>query len=408
MMDAQTRGAEPVPGLFVTVAVLLIASMTVMANATIAPSLPGLKDHFSTTPGIETLLGLILTLPSAAIVLTAGIFGWLADRVDRRPLLILSAGLYAVGGASGLWAETLPQLLVGRAILGLGVAGTMTLGMVWATDLWHGAARARFMGLQGAAMSGGGIVVVLLGGALATLHWRGAFAVYLLSIPVAAVATRALAPYNRQRAETRAERRAAPKPDDAFPWGAYAFVGSLAFLFMAVFYVMPTRLPFRLAEIGVTNSLQVGMVMACMTLAAIPGSLSYGRLRRHLSALSVFALSYGMMGAGMFVISQASGLGMVIAGTLLAGAGMGPSMPNFSTYFMSFVPPAVRGRASGLLTTAFFAGQFASPLVSAPLVAAYGLAGGISVMSMLMLAIAAALFLIAMRRPEAATRSENA
>ncbi|MFN7051914.1 MAG: MFS transporter, partial [Gemmobacter sp.] len=146
----------PQPGRRLTVSVLLLAAMTIMANATIAPSLPGLKAHFADVEGIDTLAGLIVTLPSLAIMLTAGLVGWMSDRYNRQVMLALSALAYAIGGTTGLWADSLVQLLAGRMLLGFGVAGTMTLGMAWAADLWQGEARAKFMGLQGAAMSGGG------------------------------------------------------------------------------------------------------------------------------------------------------------------------------------------------------------------------------------------------------------
>jgi MFS family permease len=382
------------PSRLVTVSVLLLASLTIMANATIAPSLPGLKAHFSDVAGIDTLAGLLLSLPSIAIVLTAGLFGWMADRYDRQKLLAVAAILYAVGGTSGLWAQTLPQMLVGRLVLGVGVAGTMTLGMAWAADLWQGPARARFLGQQGAAMSGGGIVVLLLGGALATLHWRGAFAVYALVLPVAALALSMLAPYARKLNTDRAMRAASPQGAvvaDAFPWRAYAFVGTLAFIFMTTFYIMPTRLPFLLHDLGVNSPAIVGAIMASMTLVSIPGALNYGRIRGFLSPISIFALSFALMGSGLFVISQATSMAMVIAGVVLAGIGMGPSMPNYTTYFMGFVPPSQRGRASGLLTTAFFAGQFASPLVTAPLVATYGLPGAFGIVAIALFILAAGL-----------------
>lgn len=367
----------PQPGRRLTVSVLLLAAMTIMANATIAPSLPGLKAHFADVPGIDTLAGLIVTLPSLAIMLSAGLVGWMSDRYNRQVMLALSALAYAIGGTTGLWADTLWQLLGGRLLLGFGVAGTMTLGMAWAADLWQGEARAKFMGLQGAAMSGGGIVVMLLGGVLATLHWRGAFAVYALVLPIAAFALIMLAPHARRIAASRTER--GPRVSVAaqgFPWRAYAMIAPLAFLFMASFYVMPTRLPFLLAEVGVTNAAVTGAVMASMTLVSMPGALLYGRIRRFLSPMAIFAASYLLMGAGVLIVAQAQGPGLVVAGLMVAGLGMGPSMPNYTTYFMSFVPPAQRGRASGLLTTAFFAGQFASPLVTAPLIAVFGLRGG--------------------------------
>ena len=268
------------PGRWLTISVLLLAAMTIMANATIAPSLPGLKAHFADVSGIDTLAGLIVTLPSLAIMLTAGLIGAMADRVDRQKLLLASALAYAVGGTTGLWAGDLSMILAGRVLLGLGVAGTMTLSMAWAADLWQGPARARFLGLQGAARSGGGIVVMLGGGALATLHWRGAFAVYALVLPIAIFAYLMLAPHARARAAKQAAGRgtaAARGPTEAFPWRAYALVGPLAFVFMASFYVMPTRLPFLLSDLGVHNAALTGAIMASTTLASMPGRCFTGR-----------------------------------------------------------------------------------------------------------------------------------
>lgn len=391
----------PAPGLLVTVAVLLLASLTIMANATIAPALPGLRAHFADVKGIDTLAGLLLTLPSAAIMLTAGGIGWLADRVNRQWLLVGATVAVALGGASGLVAETLPQMLAGRIVLGVGVAGTMTLALTWGADLWHGPARARYLGLQGATMSAGGVVVTLLGGALSSVHWRGAFAAYLLVVPVAAVALHALAPHVRERmARGRADTPAGQGP---FPWRAYALVGPLGFVFMLTFYIIPTRLPFLLTDMGLPNPALIGASMALLTLVSIPGALMYGRLRRHVSAMTVFAGTFGVMGAGLALIGLSSGLPGVIAGIVLTGIGMGPSLPNYSTWFMGFVPPAMRGRASGLLTTAFFAGQFASPLASAPLVAGLGLQGAFVAMGLILIALCAVLAVAALRgaRPSA-------
>ena len=84
MTQPATAAPRPdAPPLGVTLAILGISSLTVMANATIAPALPGLRDHFGDTPGIETLAGLVVTLPSLFVVLTAGLFGILVDRFDN-------------------------------------------------------------------------------------------------------------------------------------------------------------------------------------------------------------------------------------------------------------------------------------------------------------------------------------
>ncbi len=388
------------PSRAVTLAVLGLASMTIMANATVASSLPGLREHFSDIPHIDTLAGLIVTLPSLAIVLSAGFMGVLIDRWDRQKLLLVTAVLYAVGGTSGLWAESIWAMLIGRLALGLGVAGTMNLGMTWAGDLWQGPERARFLGMQGAAISGAGIVFMLLGGALASLHWRGAFAVYILILPIAALAFLALGPHARRIAAERDRPKPVRSTADRFPWAAYAFIAPLAFLFQAAFYITPTRLPFHLETLGVHSPLVVGALMAALVTVSAPVSLMYGRIRTRLSAMTVFGLSFVLIGLGFVSHALATDWHGVLAGSLIAGLGMGISMPNYTTWFMARVPASMRGRASGLLTTAFFLGQFASPLVSAPLVAWFGLAGTFAAVGLALVTLGIGLWVANTVRPE--------
>lgn len=393
---------DPHPGRAVTLAVQGLSSMTIMANATVASSLPGLRAHYANVPHIDTLAGLVVTLPSLAIVLSAGLMGVLIDRWDRQKLLLLTAALYCIGGTSGLWAESIWALLLGRLALGLGVAGTMNLGMTWASDLWQGPARARFLGRQGAAISVAGIVFMLLGGALASLHWRGAFAVYALILPIAALAWLVLGPQARAMAAGRERPQASRAGTERFPWAAYAFIAPLAFLFQVAFYVTPTRLPFHLEALGTTSPLVVGALMAALVTVSAPVSLMYGRIRARFSAMVIFAMSFFLIGAGFLAHALATDWQGVLLGSLIGGLGMGISMPNYTTWFMARVPASMRGRASGLLTTAFFLGQFASPLASAPLVATFGLAGTFAAVGIGLVVLGLGLWALHVLRPEPA------
>ena len=81
IQSAQTMAPVPAPGSMrdeprpVALTVLALASLTIMANATIAPSLPGLTAAFADVPNIATIAGLALSLPSLSIVATAALFG---------------------------------------------------------------------------------------------------------------------------------------------------------------------------------------------------------------------------------------------------------------------------------------------------------------------------------------------
>jgi MFS family permease len=66
---------------------------------------------------------------------------------------------------------------------------------------------------------------------------------------------------------------------------------------------------------------------------------------------------------------------------------------NTNAWFISKVPPAKRGKASGILTSSFFLGQFSSPLLFEPIVSAYGIQGLFLIISVLSILISAVLFI---------------
>lgn len=346
------------PGRTATIAVLAISSLTIMANATIAPSLPGLAKQFADTPEIESLLGLMLSLPSLTIILTAALFGIAAERFGRKPVLLIALILYAIGGASGLIVDTMNGLLVGRIILGLGVAGTMTIATMLAGDLWTGQARMKFMGKQAAFISLGGIIFIALGGFLAEASWRGAFGLYLLAVPIAAFAMFGLEAEPAK--ETSANRQKVP-----LDWGICLKVGTLAFLTMGLFYVIPVRLPFIVEEIGVTSTTISGLTLASVTFAGMLASINFQRISKALSPLGIYAFGFACFAVGYGLIATAGGLAQVIIGSMVSGVALGAIMPNQNNWLMSVVQPQARGRAAGVLTTFVFAGQFAGPLFAA-------------------------------------------
>ncbi|MDF1857081.1 hypothetical protein [Pseudooceanicola sp.] len=89
------------------------------------------------------------------------------------------------------------------------------------------------------------------------------------------------------------------------------------------------------------------------------------------------------MAIGIAMVATATTQWMTVLGVVLAGGPLGPMFPNFIAFFMSLGPPEMRGRAAGLFTMSIYGGQFLSPLISAPLVARFGLSGGMLGMAVL-------------------------
>ncbi len=376
---------------------LACTSLTVMANATISAALPSLRDHFSSVPAIETVAGLAMTLPSLGVVLTAFFFGWLSDRIGRRPILLAGLVLYALAGVSGFFLESLPAILIGRFLLGCAVGAVMTTATAMGGDYFASKGRESFMGLLAMSMSIGGIVFMLGGGLLASLSWRAPFLAYgaaALLLPLV-IALLPEAP--------KAGPGLAGAAEEPMPWRFVLFVCFLALFGMVLFYMIPVKAPFLLREIGYPNPLLAGATGAVMTLGGAIAGARFSAIRQLMDPRRLFAASLLIAAAGYAVVTVSGNPWLLAVGVFTAGFGFGLQMPNQANWLMARVPPARRGAATGMLTSAIFLGQFASPLFAGPVSGLVGLGNTYGVAAALLLGLAAVLMLTA--EPVARTAS---
>jgi MFS family permease len=371
---------------------LAVSSLTVMAGAAIAPSLPGLREHYEGVANADLLVRLVLTLPGLLIALCAPLAGWMVDRFGRRPLLVGSVALYGLAGGSGLVVDSIGAMLAGRMLLGIAVAGVMTGATTLATDYYAGTERARFLSWQAAAMAGGGAVFLLGGGVLAELHWRLPFLTYLAAWAFLPLVVAYLP--EPARASPAGNAPGAGDPPVPSSTRLLVLLYALGFTGMAAYYVVPVQVPFLLRELAGSTPSASGAALAAATLVGAASSLAYGRVRTRLGAVATMSLCLGLIGAGFALVFAARGYGTALAALAVCGLGGGLLLPNLNVWLAAEVPPRLRGRALGGLTAAIFMGQFASPLLTQPVATALGGIGELfGVTGALLLAVAAGLAL---------------
>lgn len=374
-------------------ALLLVACLTVMSAATIAPALPRMAEAFSAVPNAELLSKLVLTTPAIAIALCAPFAGAFVDRYGRVGILRASLALYGLAGSAGYVLDDLHAILASRALLGVAVAGTMTSMTALVGDYYSGEARTRYAGLQSFAMSLGAVACVAAGGLLADLGWRLPFLIYLTGWAVLVPVLLYVAePYRTPAAPAAAGHGA------AFARRPIAAAYAITYFAVVMFYMIPVQIPFLLHAIGVASGTAVGVVVASASLTAAAGSAWFPSLRRWHGVLGVYAWAFGLMAAGYALAGLAGAFGGVLAGAAIAGVGVGLFFPNSNLWVLALAPPALRGQLAGGLTSAIFLAQFSSPLLAQPLVAATSLARAF-VFAALVMALAAAGLALARRRP---------
>jgi len=277
---------------FRNITILSGSTMTVLAGALLAPSLPDMALAFQDVPNAEFLVMLTLTMPALFIALGSPFAGILLDKLGRKPVLIVSLILYGISGTSGFFVDSLFGILVGRAFLGLAVAGIMSGFTTLIADYFTGPQLNKFMGYQGAAIGLGGMVSFILAGFLADIGWRLPFLIYLAAFIVLPGVLLSIDEPVRLKATEGKDQRASA----AFPLKPFVMIYSITFASMAIFFLIPILLPFYLTlEGGVSNS-QVGIALAAQTLTSIIMALLYYRFRARLSFLSLAAFVFLFLG----------------------------------------------------------------------------------------------------------------
>jgi MFS family permease len=375
----QDAPADPVaptlsaPKPFTLFALMCASALTVMAGATIAPTLPQIEQVFVGTPNHELLTRLVLTVPAIFTVIGSPIAGVIVDRYGRKNLLLFGLVFYAVTGTSGLYADSLFTLLAGRAALGLAVACNMTAATTLIADLYSGPERAKALGRQSAFMGAGGIVFLLLGGWLAEIGWRAPFGIYFSSLAVLAMVWFAVPeparPPRRQKGEA------------SVPWPLPTVLMIMGFVLIAqiAFYLWPVQLPFFLTERFSASGPAVGLAIGMASGSTALTGMLYGRARARFGNLGLVALVYAMLGVSNILLANASSYPMVLAVLVLGGATIGLMFPHGANWMTSVVPDVLRGRAVGMASAALFSGHFISPLISQPIMQAVGYGPGYQV-----------------------------
>ncbi|NJL22365.1 MAG: MFS transporter, partial [Leptolyngbyaceae cyanobacterium SM1_3_5] len=304
--------------LLVKATLLLSSSLTVMAGATIAPSLPAMRDHFAAMPNADYWVRLVLTVPALFIAIGAPFVGTAIDRFGRKPLLAIAVLLYSVAGTSGALLDAIGLILVGRVLLGLSVAGIMTTATALIADYYSGAARAQFLGFQAGFMGLGGVVFLSLGGFLADINWRLPFLIYLLALLILPLVVFVLPEPNR----ISEIQTSAGDLTDAFPWKIVGVTYGAALVSQIVFYLIPVQLPFYLKQLVNANASQSGLAIALATLFSAGSAIAYKSIKARLSFIGIYAIAFLSMAVGYLVISFPRPMPW-FSRAAIAGAGLG-------------------------------------------------------------------------------------
>ncbi|HLV09697.1 MAG TPA: MFS transporter [Halanaerobiales bacterium] len=161
----------------------------VLGNSMLIPEFPQIKNALDID---QFHVGLLITVFSISAGITIPFLGYLCDQIGRIKVIVPALLLYGLGGIiSGTAALFIDKpyyiILIGRAVQGIGAAGTAPIVMALVGDIFQSQQRTEALGIIEAANGIGKVLSPILGAAIGLISWIALFFSYaLLSIPVAA------------------------------------------------------------------------------------------------------------------------------------------------------------------------------------------------------------------------------
>lgn len=267
---------------FVVAALMLSMFLSAMEATVVATAMPTVVSDL----GGLAVYGWVGAAYLLAATVTVPLFGKLSDRQGRKPVLLTGIALFLFGSLACGLATSIEQLILFRAIQGLGAGAMQPTVLTVIGDLYTPEERGRVQGLFSAVWGFAGIAGPLIGGGIvAVASWRW---VFLLNVPFGLAAAAVL-----WRVYHEAPRAPARAPLDVV--GGFALLmASLSVLlaasrvaplfatlcgvaFVALFVAIEQRAPDPVLPLGLLSNRRVAVTAgaSCLLGAAMTGTVTY-------------------------------------------------------------------------------------------------------------------------------------
>lgn len=333
--------------------------------------------------------GLVLGLYSIVSIASMAVGGWLADRVGRKPVMVVSILCTAVVIAAMGLVRDLAWVAALTMLLGLVDPPFVPAARAAVADVVAPERRPRAYGLLGMAASIGWIVGPSVGAGLSSLGFDvlflaagvivAGYAVILLlglreTRPTAGAGT-SVAPIDAVTATRPAEPddRGPTEPRAATPWRpldarrAFAVFLVLAAAFHGVQFLWVAILPIFAYDLGVSTT-SWGLLFALNGILILLFQLRISSLSERRSRPRFMAVGALCSGLAYLVVAGMPGAAFVLpfiaAAVILVTLGEMAFFPISASFVSELSPVAVRGRYQGYLGAATSLGSALAPVLA--------------------------------------------
>lgn len=333
---------------------VVIASISIIQGMqyALSPVLGEIQAHY---PDVSvSLVQMLITGPSLLAMVMSLVSGWLAVRMSIKKLLVFAACLAGVTGTLPFFVDSFALLFACRMVYGVSLGLAMSLNTAVVALFFEGEARVKAMGVQGASVGAGLMIMSFLCGILGSYGFKYSFFINLtgfLSMALLAL----LLP------DVRSEEESGEKEKIKLGARVYkiSLLGFLEFLFLITF---TTNIAMHVGASGAGSTVS-GTLTSIYSGVQIVIGLVLSRLTRVTKRMTLpVSMMFFAVGAVLLVLFP-SAVPMLVIASLLCGLSQGVFMPTGMVEVSDAVPASSAAMAAGVYSCAVCLGQLISPTV---------------------------------------------
>jgi MFS transporter, DHA1 family, multidrug resistance protein len=344
----------PRPDSFIVIALLtVLVALGPVSTDLYLPSLPGMIAGLNTdVASVQLTLSVFL----AGLAIGQLLWGPLADRHGRRPILIIGLSIYCVAGIACTIAASIELLIAARFVQAFGAAVGPTLCRAIVRDVHGRADTGRVMSYLSAAVAVAPMVAPIFGGFVEVwFGWRANMAALVLYGSLGLLATVLILPETNPAPDPTATRVRRMFGNYAMFLRNRLYLGYLlgvACAYAGIFCFISGSSFVLVDLVGVSPDIY-GFCFGAIVVGYIVGSTSGGKLSRRLAPdrLVLIGSCFMLSGAGLILVLAllaAPTIATIVGPTILFMIGTGLTMP--SAYAGALIPfPRAAGAASSLV-----------------------------------------------------------
>ncbi len=335
----------------IIIAIVMISFLQGLQHS-VTPVLGAIADTY---PAVSTsFVQMLVSGPGLLAMVVALISGVLVTKISKKKLLLFAAAIGVLTGFLPLLFDSFWLLFVCRMIYGMTLGLAMCLNTAVVAEFFEGDERVQVMGIQGASVGAGMMLVNLGAGMLGAGNFRNASWINLIAV-LAFVLLLLFLPDTGRAVSDRREKIRLNR--DVY---IMAGIGFFFFMFLITF---TTNISMHLGGALAGSSRVSGILTAAFSIIQIFMGIVLGGVTKALKRFTMAAALFSFTIGALLLVLFPSTFAWLLIGALFCGICQGIMMPSGMVEVANAVNPVSQTMASAVFSCGVNLGSFLSPVL---------------------------------------------